>query len=80
MLSYRIYCIDSENRIKRANVVECDGDAAAGSEATALLGGCRHSAAEVWQGERLVCRIDRRDEAVACGCGGASPGCGAAPV
>lgn len=58
MPEYRVYCLD-RNRVTAANVVECDSDGVARDKANALLCKCCHAAAEVWQGARKVCHIDR---------------------
>lgn len=58
MSEYRVYCLD-RNHVTAANVVECDNDGVARDRAKTLLGNCGHAAAEVWQGARKVCHIDR---------------------
>lgn len=67
MSAYRVYCINGKH-ICAATLIECEDDGAAQLSAAALLGKCHHSGAEVWDRDRLVCRIDR-DNAAASGCG-----------
>ena len=58
MAEYRVYCMD-RNRVTAANVAECDSGGVARDKAKTLLSECGHTAAEVWQGARRVCHIDR---------------------
>jgi hypothetical protein len=67
MSAYRVYCINGKH-ISAATQIECEDDAAARLRAAALLEKCNHSGAEVWDRDRLVCRIDR-DKAATSGCG-----------
>jgi hypothetical protein len=68
MSAYRVYCINGKH-ISAATPIECEDDAAARRQAAALLAKCTHSGAEVWERDRLVCRIDRANEASSgCGC------------
>jgi hypothetical protein len=71
MPTYRVYCINGKY-ISAATPIECEDDAAARRQAAALLDKCSHSGAEVWERDRLVCRIDRAQAA--------SSGCGCSPV
>jgi hypothetical protein len=54
MASYRIYVLDSDDRIAATVEREIENDAAATRAAEALRGDC--SAAEVWRGAELVTR------------------------
>jgi len=67
MSAYRVYCINGKH-ISAATPIECEDDAAAQRWAAALLDKCSHSGAEVWDRDRLVCRIEQ-DKAAAPGCG-----------
>jgi hypothetical protein len=69
--NYRIYCINGTH-VSAVNVIECGTDAAARDHASALLRRCGHSAAEVWDRDRFVCRIGRSDHpSHGCACGSA---------
>ena len=59
MARYRIYCLDSANRVASAGWIEADDD-----EAAIELVKERHDGykCEIWQGPRLVTRIDMRRE------------------
>jgi hypothetical protein len=68
MAAYRVYCINGKH-ISAATVIECADDDAARRQAASLLASCSHSGAEVWDRDRLVCRIDRGNDASSgCGC------------
>ena len=72
MTSYRIYCINGTH-VWAASVVDCASDDDARDHASALLGRCGHSGAEVWDRDRLVCRLGRGGEgACGCACGSAA--------
>lgn len=62
MADYRVYCING-TRVSASNLIEGETDDAARVKASALLGSCGHFAAEVWNRDRFVCRINRSDEA-----------------
>jgi len=57
MADYRIYCVNGRH-ISAGNFIECESDEAARLHAAALLARCKHSAAEVWDRARFVCRIE----------------------
>jgi hypothetical protein len=54
---YRIYCIDGGDRVASAGWIEADGDEAAIEAAKDTHDG--HEC-ELWQGKRLVARLDLR--------------------
>jgi len=58
--TYRLYCLDGVGKVASAEWLEADDDDA-GIEAAERLRG--HRACELWQGNRLVVRIDRNGEA-----------------
>ena len=60
MANYRIYCLDGANKVASAGWIEADDD-----EAALTLVEERHDGykCEVWDGKRLVARIDLRREA-----------------
>lgn len=60
MANYRIYCLDGANKVASAGWVEADDDAAAIDRVHELHDGYK---CEVWDGKRLVARIDLRREA-----------------
>ncbi len=57
MTNYRLYCLDGTNKVASADWIEAEDDAAAIEVAKE-----RHDGyvAEVWQGPRLVARVDGR--------------------
>ena len=57
---YRVYCLDGVNKVASGDWIEADDDEAAIEIATE-----RHEGheCEVWQGKRLVARLDLRREA-----------------
>jgi len=57
LASYRLYCLDGVNKVASAEWIEADGDHAAIEVAREMMDG--HDC-EVWQGPRLVARIERR--------------------
>ena len=60
MAHYRIYCLDGLNKVASASWIEADGDAAAAELVTERHDGYK---CEVWDGKRLVARLDLRREA-----------------
>ena len=60
MANYRIYCLDGADKVASAGWVEADDD-----EAAVALVEQRHDGykCEVWDGTRLVARIDLRRKA-----------------
>lgn len=60
MANYRVYCIDGVNKVASAEWIEADDDEAALAAAEERFGGFK---CEVWDGQRLVGRIDMRREA-----------------
>ena len=59
MAHYRVYCIDGVDKIASSEWIEAEDD-----EAAAELVRERHDGfkCELWQGTRLVARIDMRNE------------------
>jgi hypothetical protein len=57
---YRIYCLDGLNKVASASWIEADGDEAATELVTERHDGYK---CEVWDGKRLVARLDLRREA-----------------
>ena len=56
MAEYRLYTLTAFNSISRpAEIIECDGDSEAIEKATQLLDG---HLIEVWEGTRVVVRLD----------------------
>jgi hypothetical protein len=55
MAYYRLEFLDSENRILRAQSIDCENDAAAESAATAKVGSL---AIELWDYDRCVKRFE----------------------
>lgn len=60
MAGYRVYCLDGVNKVASGDWIETDDDEAAIEIATEKHEG---HACEVWQGGRLVARLDLRREA-----------------
>lgn len=60
MANYRVYCLDGAHKVVSAGWVEADGDEAAVELVKARFDGYK---CELWDGHRLVCRIDLRAEA-----------------
>lgn len=60
LADYRLYCLDGANKVASAEWVEADDDEAAIEVAKQMHEG-RHC--ELWQGRRLVARLDLRREA-----------------
>ena len=60
MANYRLYCLDGVNKVASAEWIEADDDEAAIGIATETHVGYE---CEVWQGKRLVARLDLRREA-----------------
>ena len=54
---YRLYCLDGVNKVASADWIEADDDRAAIEAATERHDGYE---CEVWQGRRLVARLDLR--------------------
>lgn len=59
-MAYRIYCLDGLNKVESAEWIEAEDDAAAIELAKERHDGKR---CEIWQGKRLVARVDLRREA-----------------
>jgi hypothetical protein len=59
MPSYRLYCLDGAGRISLADWIEADTDEQAVASARAMEHGALKC--EVWQGNRLVAKLDARD-------------------
>ena len=58
MTEYRLYGLtDDDHIVNPSELIECESDEEAIVAAHRLLD--RHRAAEVWQGARHVCRIER---------------------
>ena len=60
LADYRLYCLDGANKVASAEWVEADDDEAAIEVAKQMHEG-QHC--ELWQGRRLVARLDLRREA-----------------
>jgi hypothetical protein len=58
--NYRVYCLDGLNKVAAAAWLEADDDQAAIELVTELHDGYK---CEVWDGKRLVARVDLRREA-----------------
>ena len=54
MIAYRCYLLGEDDKIKRAEVIECPTDAAALQEAERRLATCERPAIEVWDKARRV--------------------------
>jgi hypothetical protein len=54
---YRLYCLNGMRKVASAEWIEADDDEAAIAAATVQHEG---QECEVWQGKRLVCRLDLR--------------------
>jgi hypothetical protein len=52
---YRLYCLDGANKVASADWIEADDDQAAIEVAKGRMDGYE---CEVWQGPRLVARLD----------------------
>lgn len=57
-MGYRLYCLDGANKVASADWIDADDDEGAIEAAKERLDG--HEC-EVWQGSRLVARLDFRD-------------------
>lgn len=60
MINYRIYCLDGANKVASAGWLEADNDEEAIERLRERHGGFK---CEVWDGQRLVARVDLRGEA-----------------
>ena len=60
MAGYRLYCLDGVNKVASADWVEADDDEAAIEIAKEMHDGYE---CELWQGSRLVARLDLRRKA-----------------
>jgi hypothetical protein len=60
MAEYRLYCLDGANKVASAEWIEADDDADAIDKAKRAQSGYE---CELWQGKRLVARLDFRLEA-----------------
>jgi len=59
MPSYRLYCLDGAGRISLADWIEAASDDEAVATARTMEHGARKC--EVWQGDRLVAKLDSHD-------------------
>ena len=57
MAGYRLYCLDGASKVASAEWIEADDDSIAVNAARERLAGYE---CEVWQGRRLVARLDFR--------------------
>lgn len=57
MAGYRLYCLDGARKVASADWIDADDDQAAIEVATKKHDGYE---CEVWQGKRLVARLDLR--------------------
>lgn len=57
--NYRCYFIDTVDRIRSYETVECADDTAAALKVDELLLGSQFNSAELWEGSRLVGRWER---------------------
>ena len=57
MAGYRLYCLDGASKVASAEWIEADDDSIAINAARERLEGYE---CEVWQGRRLVARLDFR--------------------
>ena len=57
MAGYRLYCLDGARKVASADWIDADDDQAAIEVATKKYDGYE---CEVWQGKRLVARLDLR--------------------
>jgi hypothetical protein len=55
MTAYRVYCLDGAGKVWSAEWVEAEDDAAAIDAAQRMT---QASKCEIWQGQRLVGRVD----------------------
>jgi hypothetical protein len=60
MSDYRCYCLDRLGCIRAVRALEADGDEGARASALMLLTTCGLEIAEIWDGRRRVCIIERR--------------------
>ena len=60
MGTYRLYCLDGVDSVASAQWIEADDDSAALDAADELRDG---RTCELWEGKRLVARLDHRREA-----------------
>ena len=58
--NYRLYCLDGANKVASADWIDADDDRGAIEVATQMHDG--HEC-ELWQGKRLVARLDLRRQA-----------------
>jgi hypothetical protein len=58
--NYRIYCLDGANKVAGAHWIEADDDERALDAVTDRFAGFH---CEIWDGKRLVARVDLRREA-----------------
>jgi hypothetical protein len=59
MPAYRIYCLDGSGKVWAAEWIEADDDASALDSARQFSSAVR---CEVWQGQRLVGRVDLKPD------------------
>ena len=57
MAGYRLYCLDGANKVASGDWIEADDDQAAIEVAKMMMDGYE---CELWQGRRLVARLDFR--------------------
>lgn len=60
MVVYRVYCLDGANGFQRSESIEAATDDDAIHRARAIMGDC--FICEVWERDRLVARINDREE------------------
>jgi hypothetical protein len=59
--SYRVYFLDSGQHVAATDVIACETDALAQARADIILIGCGYPAIEVWDRDRMVCRVRKTD-------------------
>ena len=59
MTSYRVYCLDGVGSISLADWIEAEDDVRAVRHAREMKNGALRC--EIWQGQRLVARLDDHD-------------------
>jgi len=55
--SYRVYFLDSADRVASTDVIACDTEAQAQARADALVFNCGYPGIEVWDRSRVVYRV-----------------------
>jgi hypothetical protein len=54
---YRCYFLDSDNHVRSTDVITCENDAQAQARANLILHCCGYPGIEVWDRDRMVCRV-----------------------